>query len=252
MCFGERENHFIFKNKKTLLPVIHVVNEEDTLYNINLINKYNIEGCFLISHGDLDYNELIKLGTKIKNDNPNLWIGYNFLDIEEEKIFNTLKELKFFPDGIWLDNSFVGLKGCNDIVEQMNRDLFFYRTSGFNGLYFGGFAFKYQRQPESLEKATREAVSKLNVITTSGTGTGKSADIDKIKTIYKNSIMLDAVIGKEVFKPIGIASGITVDNVKDYLPFVDNFLVATGISKTDTLFDEDKLKILNEIISSYK
>jgi len=57
------------------------------------------------------------------------------------------------------------------------------RQTAWEGLYFGGVAFKYQEQPNNLAVAIENAKEYLDVITTSGPGTGKSIDLDKIKRI---------------------------------------------------------------------
>lgn len=44
--------------------------------------------------------------------------------------------------------------------------------------------------------------------------------------------------------PLAIASGITPDNIKRYLPYADCYLVATGISKSFTELDEARLRAL--------
>ncbi|MCD8309993.1 MAG: hypothetical protein LUB83_02070 [Prevotellaceae bacterium] len=43
---------------------------------------------------------------------------------------------------------------------------------------------------------------------------------------------------------LAIASGITPQNVTDYLPYVDYYLVATGISDSFTEINPDKLRQL--------
>ena len=54
--------------------------------------------------------------------------------------------------------------------------------------------------------------------------------------------------------PLGIASGITLQNVEHYLPFVNAFLVSTGICMNDGKgedfyrFDPEKVKALADVI----
>jgi predicted TIM-barrel enzyme len=88
-------------------------------------------------------------------------------------------------------------------------------------------AFKYQREVEDVVQASRTAVDYMDVVTTSGPGTGFAASLDKIRTMKQ-------AIGAF---PLAIASGITPENVTDYLPISDCFLVATGISKRLDLLD---------------
>ena len=51
--------------------------------------------------------------------------------------------------------------------------------------------------------------------------------------------------------PLALASGVTPENVTDYLPFVDCFLVATGISKSFTELDPAKVTGLVENVRGY-
>jgi predicted TIM-barrel enzyme len=51
--------------------------------------------------------------------------------------------------------------------------------------------------------------------------------------------------------PLAIASGITPENIEKYLPYVDYFLVATGISKTFDEFDPEKRKLLAQKIHEF-
>lgn len=51
--------------------------------------------------------------------------------------------------------------------------------------------------------------------------------------------------------PLAIASGITAENIGDYLPIADIFLVATGISRTFEELDRNKVIALVERVRSY-
>jgi predicted TIM-barrel enzyme len=99
-------------------------------------------------------------------------------------------------------------------------------------LYFGGVAFKYQRKVEDLETAARIARAYMDVVTTSGPATGEAADIEKIRR------MRDGLGPSEA---LAIASGLTVDNVSEYLPYADVLMVATGVSESWDKLDIDKL-----------
>ena len=108
-------------------------------------------------------------------------------------------------------------------------------ASGWTGSYFGGVAFKYQRTPTDLEQTCRAATRFVDVVCTSGPGTGAAADVDKIAQIRD-------VIGDH---PLAIASGITPSNVVDYLDLVDVFMVATGISRS---FDQLDAALTSELV----
>ena len=50
--------------------------------------------------------------------------------------------------------------------------------------------------------------------------------------------------------PLAIASGITPENVADYLDVADCFLVATGISRSFTELDPAKVRSLSEQVGA--
>ncbi len=74
----------------------------------------------------------------------------------------------------------------------------------------------------------------MDVVTTSGPGTGHAVHVDKIRAMKE-------ALGQF---PLAIASGITAENVQDYLPWSDCYLVATGISKSFVELDPILVKAL--------
>ncbi len=51
---------------------------------------------------------------------------------------------------------------------------------------------------------------------------------------------------------LAVASGITPENVGDFLPYVDAFLVASGIEKRFGYFDAGKLGALADAIHAWR
>ena len=107
-------------------------------------------------------------------------------------------------------------------------------TSDWQGLFFGGVAFKYQRHVDHLEQAALLSTQYVDVVTTSGPGTARAANVSKIQTIKKT-------LGPF---PLAIASGITPANVHNYLDISDCFLVASGISQSWTELDPKLVETL--------
>ena len=99
-------------------------------------------------------------------------------------------------------------------------------------------AFKYQRDVEDIEQAAEIAAGYMDVVTTSGKGTGYAAAPEKIKRMKK-------ALGNH---PLAIASGITPENVTDYLNHSDCYLVATGISSRIDELDPQRTGLLVDII----
>ena len=133
--------------------------------------------------------------------------------------------------GLWVDNA-----GCDSGVLSPDGEQAHYmrqRTSGvaWSGLYFGGVAFKYQAPVDGtmlLPGARLAAASGVDVVTTSGDATGEPC------SDWKANFMR-AGLGDHA---LAVASGVTVVNVGTLLPFVDAYLVASGIEERFGHFDE--------------
>ena len=81
----------------------------------------------------------------------------------------------------------------------------------------------------------------MDVITTSGPGTGQAAEPAKIAAIRAGA-------GDH---PMALASGVTPENVDDYLPWVDAYLVATGISRDFEHLDPARTRALVERVHGW-
>ena len=231
-----------FTKKHVFLAVIHVVNETQALRNANLVLDEGADGVFLISHGTISDEELINiyryvnatLRTKFKDP----FVGLNCLSISGQDVFKLIPN---YLSGIWLDN--LGIQhdreyqygpGC--ILEARKKR----EASGWSGLLFGGVAFKHQKAVsyENLPKTSQISTEFCDVVTTSGEATGRAPQVKKIRLIR-------GAVGDF---PVAIASGITPENVKEFMPFADCFLVATGISNSFTELDPVKVRTLSEAI----
>lgn len=194
-----------------------MINENNVRTNVQTCIECGIKKVFLINHV-VSVSDLIRCAIKTKQEHPDLWAGVNMLGVATEDSL-TLGTPEV--DGVWCDAS---------ITPDRARE---YRT--FKGLFFGGLAFKYQPQPKDLELACKEAILATDVATTSGVGTGKAANIDKIKLIRE-------YLGKH---PMAIASGVSAQNVDNYKGIVDYLLVASSITTFGELIVKDKLIELN-------
>lgn len=211
--------------KYSVYLVIHVNNLEQTIEQCNIAFNTKVDGVFLINHVQT-YQELLKIYKLIRDRYPEKWIGLNCLDLTPIEIFNMIgHDIPLSINGIWADNA--DIDECKDLNHQFIPQKTFQaiqnaRARGWKGWYFGGVAFKYQRDVSDLVTATNHAIHFMDVVTTSGEGTGISAAPEKIalmaQTVHKNKNGL-----------LAVASGITPENVHLY-PGADIFLVATGIS----------------------
>lgn len=207
------------------IAVIHIKDIDQAIQQTIVTTDNGVDGVFLIDH-KRTHKHLTVAYAKVRNALPNYWIGLNFLDLYPRAAFVMLPQS---ADGLWLDS----VEGFDVREIPENRS---YRV-------FAGAAFKYQPQPSDndLELHTKAIADVYDVATTSGPGTGEAADLQKI-------IRMKTAIGS---RPLAIASGITAENIRHYLPYVDSFLVATGISKSFTELDPEKVQQLSMLIREY-
>jgi hypothetical protein len=220
---------------KYLTPVIHVKDLDTTLKNVEICVNAKTKGFWLINH-QISSNKLSTIAAEVQKRFPESWIGINTLDE------HPLTAIKRFAGldlrGWWADDPCVFEFAEDQHVAQNIQATI--QAAFTNVLYFGGVAFKYQVQPTNLESFVRRAAKYMDVITTSGDGTGIAADVEKIQRIHSCT-----------YKMIAIASGITPENVRNFLPYVDWFLVATGISTDFHNLDPKKVSDVNEMIKNY-
>ena len=138
-------------------------------------------------------------------------------------------------DAYWADDARVD-EGRDPTDQPEASEILQVKSScGWDGMYFGGTAFKKQREvnPTDYAKSARIACGYMDVVTTSGIATGHSADLGKISTFRE-------AIGDQ---PMALASGITPENITDYLPAVDAVLVATGVNLKDDFYNIDPQRL---------
>jgi hypothetical protein len=226
----------VFHNRHVVLPVIHVTTLEQALRNTQIALVGEADGVFLINHG-LPYQELLDVYARVREKFPGFWIGLNCLDLEPKEVF---RRVPTGMEGVWVDNAMIREDRQAQPDAQAVLDV--QRHLGWAGSYFGGVAFKYQREVRDLVTAALTATRYMDVVTTSGPGTGRAAMPEKIR------IMKEA-IGEH---PLAISSGVTPENVHNYLPFADCFLVATGISWSFEELDPAKVRSLVDRVRSYR
>ena len=224
----------IFPNAHAVLPVIHVETTSQTLRNAEVAYQAGANGAFLISMQGMRHEDLAKIHETARKEFPTWWLGINYLDLPTIKVFDNLNSN---ISGVWVDDA-----GINEWVEQQveaEKIQQARESSGWDGLYFGGVAFKYQRHVNRLEVVAQVATRFMDVVTTSGSGTGSAPDREKI---FRMKASIDD-------RPLAIASGISPDNVGDYLDIADCFLVATSLLIPGTEdFDKRRVKDLIQAV----
>jgi len=219
-----------------IYPVIHVEDIPQAIGNTLIARKYGADGVFLINH-KISPEDLLEIHARVAEVVEDWWIGINCLGFSDEQMFqHATPEMS----GIWTDNANIDER--TDFQQNANYIQSFRKKSGWQGLYFGGVAFKYQREIIDLESACEKAIPYVDIVTTSGPGTAKAADVNKIERMSK------ALKGH----PLAIASGITFDNIESYLDKATHFLVASGINKSWAHLDPYLVKQLVEKIRYYE
>ena len=224
---------------KRFLPVVHITDEAQALEQVAVARGARADGVWLIDHANTSA-ELLAVYRKVRAEHPDFWIGLNFLD---ETAVGAAVAVPIEADGLWTDDAGAQDIGPKHWVFTVKGVL---KNRGWKGEYFGGVAFKGQHHVTSQDQikgswmAAKVALDWVDVVTTSGAATGVAAGMEKIRA------MREVVPGR-----LAVASGITVPNVGDYLPYVDDFLVATGISRDFHHLDPDKTAELAGIIHEF-
>ncbi len=220
--------------KKMFYPVIHVDDLQQTLINANYAFSNGADGIFLINH-TVSPETLLDIYRKTREKYPDKWIGLNLLGLTSEEAMRILPDT---VNGLWTDNAEIEEDGVNIYPQNWYR---IFKITHPDCSYFGGVAFKYQRPVTALELAAEKACACMDVICTSGPGTGLVADIEHVKRLYNGA----------VGKPLALASGVTPENISDFLLYMDHFLVASGISKSFRMLDPGRIKLLADKIKEY-
>ncbi len=229
--------HKAFKTSgPAVTPVIHVIDDDQVQRNIEIVIGEGAQGVFLINH-DFGVAPFLPIIRQARNRFPHLWLGLNFLAVTGKDAFPVLGSLAgegFEIDAYWADDACIDeRRAAGDQVEaQAIADA--KGRSGWQGLYFGGTAFKKQREVADADyyRSAALAADHMDVVTTSGVATGKEADHTKIATFR-------SAIGD---RPLALASGITPDNAEHYQD-VDCFLVATGINLEGDFYNIDPTRL---------
>lgn len=236
-----------FGKSRVLLPVIHLPDEgKHGMAAVRVALAAGADGVFLINQGTSTSNILKNLIPSYRKEfGPDLWIGVNSLGSAVEDFIRLSAETPDRRiDGVWTDNA-----GVDSLLEARYvaaRDAYLTarKETGWKGLYFGGTAFKTQREvpQDKLGLVAKRAASFMEVVCSSGRGTGVAADVPKVKTLR------EAIPGV----PMALASGITPENVDPFLPYVEAYLVATGIESSFGVLDPKRTKALADKIHGFK
>lgn len=206
-------------------PVVHHLNGPTTLEQARLALSLGADGVFLISHGGSDF-DLVPLAHQLTAAHPDKRIGLNFLSLDANQALGWCMREGF--KALWVDDAGMTSKGATVAGRTFARNA---EDQGIT--VFASVAFKYQAPEPNPAEAALVAAAWNTIPTTSGSGTGHAPEVDKIAAMR-------AVLAPN--NRLALASGMTVENVNQFLPFATDFLVATGVSRDMHHFDESLLE----------
>lgn len=221
-------NRFPFKGDlgaiPRFLPVVHVIDRAQAFHQVSNLKKAGVRGCFLISMRGMPTDELLGIATAVRALHRPMWVGVNLLGVSPRDAAYLADDAGL--DGLWMDESAgFGVACCCNV--------------------FVGAAFKYQYGgDDSLEQLTAEVkrVSSfcVDILTTSGRATGEPATEEKLSRM--------AALAKEEGKPLAVASGVDLDNVRMHARYANYLLVSTSLEITHGQFDMDKVREMYAVI----
>ncbi len=224
-----------------IFPVVHVNEVSQAMDQAAPAFEAGANGVYLIDHHNPDTNLLFSAYNGVADEKLYRFIGLNLLQLTSAESAFSLINTRFksgdiarLPDGIWTDDA---IPNKDKLVSLRHKHQELARI-----LYLGGVAFKYtQTYTDNTEQAvieTRNLMPYVDVVTTSGKGTGKPPRPEKIKAMKQ-------AIGD---KKLAVASGISIDNIRDYTGAFDQLLVSTSIEVEpySGIFVPEKLKMLIE------
>lgn len=202
--------------------VVHTQDAAQALRNTRIALDNGADGVFLINHA-ISAMSLRRIFDEVRQVNPKAWLGVNILAGFHDLIRHSRDYLPFGMRALWCDS--VGFReeasdehaivGAEDINSRLV-------AHPDEPKLFAGISFKYQKETEDIPRAIRLLSPYVDVFTTSGPKTGEPPTLEKIESLRQ-------ALGD---KTLAVASGMTPENVDPFLPLVDCFLVATGVSKS--------------------
>lgn len=223
-----------FGTRRAVFAVVHVLDESQMLANVDVAVSAGCDGVFLVNHDHgAEHSDLIAFSTAVRAAHRGFFVGINALDASAEEM---LSRAPADLEGVWADDAGVwDATGPHPAAEENAVT-----RGNWGGFYFGSVAFKYQRHVDDPAAVAAAAAPFMDVVTTSGSGTGSAPEVDKLASMR-------AALGGH---PFAVASGITPDNAELLAVHVDAVLVATGVSADFHHLDPVKVRELVETIDS--
>ena len=223
-----------------VFPVVHIQDTEQAREQTDIAFESGADGVYLISHSSGVSPAVLKAFEAVKKDHEDDYIGINLLAGRPDTSFNIISRalaheaIHTAPDALWVDEATHSLE---DIHALLDANILRQSSAELKGVRFlGGVAFKYTRlytdNPRHAASAAHMLQDYMDVVTTSGQGTGYAPSPAKI-----------AAIKEVIDKPLAVASGVSLQNIGDYGNNIDEVLVASSVETVpySGIFDKSKL-----------
>lgn len=165
------------------------------------------DGVFLIGHS-MKHWSLAPIVFAAKLNFPQIPVGVNYLD---KGLTSALTDIDdddgiLLADMLWSDDA------------PVRYDRLAHNDVGIP--VYVGVAFKYKPPEKDLEATIRACVDGNFIVTTSGDATGVAPTLSKLSRMR-------SILGPD--HVLALASGVTAQNIKSFMPFVDHFFVASSV-----------------------
>lgn len=227
--------------RRRVFPVVHYLEHELALAEAQLAFASGADGVFLISHEGDDAG-VMRAGIALLNARPaGKLVGVNPLSTAPLPSLDMALQARV--DMLWGDAPGIHSTGELPVAAELGRRL---AALPKPLSYFGSIAFKGQvHDPDPVASALR--AQELGMLpTTSGPGTGRAPDVSKLSAIAEG-----LAASGEATPRLAVASGMDCDNIKLFLPYVTDILVATGVARDEHHFDAGKLQRFIGIVAGY-
>lgn len=231
-----------------LYPVVHI-GPKNALTSIREGKKaldMGADGIFIINHyGGIEEVFFVVGAIRSFYKDKDCFIGINLLGASTDDALRWIVaqgaiDESRIPQALWVD----------DVMDsgEMNSPEKVYRNKQKSDVLsqvqlFGGIAHKasstYDEAPDFVLCTVAALNGVVDVITTSGAGTGIAPSVEKMQAVSEGAYG----------KPIALASGVTAENLPSFA-FVDYVLVSSSIetSPGSGVFDDEKLGELIKIV----
>ena len=199
-------------------------------------------GADAVIYEGSDFKKLDEILGELRKRYPNNVMGVNFLGPDEN--LYTFKETfelakKHHMQIAWTD--FSGVDLINEAKETSLHLIESYKPKDV--FYISGIHMKYSTPVDAaktIEKSALQAMGWVDGIIITGPKTGVATDWHKAAKVRQ-------VIGEY---PMGAASGVGVDNIKELLPYLDYVVVNTSVSDKNHRVIPEKMAELRKAMGN--